>query len=212
MKLAGDAVDDVHQLTPASRQVRSDPLPRRSSGRRDEPDGAAAGRARRRAAGDHLVSYARPIPPPRRPIAPGGANASRASRQHYEEVVTGDMLVEVDPARVGLDALARPARRRAARIVDLAVDLVEADRLLAGRGRGVEAEDRAATAEIRRQLGALDLAAAVELERDQPRERERPAVEDRRAGHDRIGAAAGRGLVGDVERTFELGLQREAVP
>src|SRR5919109_4582905 len=137
---------------------------------------------------------------------------ARVSREHYEEVVSGDVLVEVDPARVGLDALARAARRLAARIVDLAVDLVVPDRLLAiYGGRGVEAEDRAASAEVRRQLRALDLAAAVELERDKPRERERPAVDHRRARYDRIGAAAGRRLIGDVERTLELGLQRDAV-
>ena len=79
----------------------------------------------------------------------------------------------------------------------------------------MEREECPAAAEVRRKrdrpIRSVHLAAAVELERDEPGELKRPAVYGRCAGHDRVGAAATRRLVGDVERALELGLQRQTV-
>lgn len=120
-------------------------------------------------------------------------------------------LLKLIPRAFALTPSLVPGGRLPAGVVDLAVHLVEPGRHLAGRGRGVEAEDRAAPTEVRRELGPLDLAAAVELERDQPGELERPALGHRRPERDRVGAAAARRLIRDVERALELGLQRQAV-
>jgi hypothetical protein len=95
--------------------------------------------------------------------------------------------------------------------MDLAVHLQRPIALLACRRGGVDAEDHPATAEIRRQRRALDLAAAVELERDETGERERPAFDHCVAGHHGIGAVAARRRVRSVEGTLERGLERQAI-
>src|SRR5207253_9870048 len=93
-----------------------------------------------------------------------------------------DVLVEVDSPSVGFDAFARPGWRLAARVVDLAIDLIEPVPLRACERGGVDREGDAAAAPVRRQrdrrpvLGG-QLAAAVELVRDQAGEREGPMVD-----------------------------------
>src|SRR5438132_501417 len=124
--------------------------------------------------------------------------------QHLEEIVARDVFVEVNPATVDLDAFARPGWSLSAGVVDLAVDLEQAVVLDGCRGGGVDAEDHPAATEVRGQGNPFafhgHLAAAVELERDQPLvERERAGFEHGRAGGQRVGSVAAGRLGGDVE-------------
>src|SRR5262249_42411331 len=138
---------------------------------------------------------------------PGTPAGAERLRRRHEEVVPRDVLVEVDSASVHLDALARARRRLAARIVDLAVHFVQAVTCLARRGCGVNGEDRPPPAEIGRKrdpaVRRRHLAAAGELERDQPSKREAPVLDFGRAGHDGERAVAARRLPGHVEGALE---------
>jgi hypothetical protein len=74
---------------------------------------------------------------PSSPLHPGGS-AGTGSGQHHEEVVAGDVPIEIDPARVGRHAFARSRRRLPARVVDLAVHNDQPIPLIASRGCGME--------------------------------------------------------------------------
>ena len=80
----------------------------------------------------------------------------------------------------------------------------------------MDREQRPTAAPVRRQLDrravlARHLAAAVELERDQPREREGPVVELGAARPDLVGAVAARRLSDDVVGALELRHERQPV-
>src|SRR5262249_21841184 len=91
----------------------------------------------------------------------------------------------------------------------------EAITFFARGGGGRNSQDHPASTEVGREVDCLaalaDLAAPVELERDEPRRLERSVLDHGRAGEDRELALTARGLVRGVEGAFELGLDYEAI-
>src|SRR5712691_7330576 len=104
----------------------------------------------------------------------------------HEEVVARDVLVEIDPRAFAFTPSLMPGGVRPPGSWIWQCTWSSPSRVSPVDDIEWEREDRPAAAEVRRQRRTIDLSAAIELERDQPRQRERPALDDGRPAPDRV--------------------------